>query len=455
MCLKQGFSLSIVLFAFSIVSCTSHIEPIEIQVNEFEIEDNAIVQRNRGIQNAIKKAAQMKNIRWSPTAEGMPWNNGEFQVGTTYSGIPYSSVLEYCKYVFLDVSVETFLTAVHNPRSVVYTENVSAENSKSVLGREYNGNNCACYYGSTCSYLIIYALGLPYGILAAEFPYYEDMEVVDEQSHLGVELADVLSSGRHVVLVTGIKRDNKGKIQSITVTENAWRTTSSSVYTPEQFDNYLSTGYTILRYKYFERNTNYNPLTYFVAIEGETLDHYSYNDDVCPNYGNKSNYNEGDIVIINIGQDYESKGFTQLLLYKNNQLVNIYTINDIDIVLSELAYGDYKVCLRKSSGQTSEFAYFKVVNMSVKIDSNGPEDVVYFASKNATPIYYDICNKLGHKGPKGANAVLSHLFTSDELSAGKTKLNSPLVLTEDYPYIKVHFENEFGRTIITAKKSFL
>lgn len=452
-CLRNVIAIVVIIF----VSCTPSLDNQKEENIGDEYFGKGIISdipENIGVQNALKKAAQMRNITWEPKAYGMPYNNGFFQANTSYSGIPYSSVLEYCQYVFLDVSVETFATAVNNPRSVLYTENVSKDHSKSILGRNYIGYNSACYYGSTCSYLIVYALGLPHGILASEFPFFKDMEVVEEQSYSGVKLADVLSSGKHVSLVTDIKRDRDGVIQLLTVTENAWMTTRSIDYTPTQFDKLFSLGYTLLRYKYIEKNTNYTAYTDFVAVEGEIRGSYSYNEDICPNYGNKSNYVEGDTVVLNITSNYKEKGYKYLKVIKNNNMLYLLPITDIDIYLKDLSYGDYQVCLTDGFNNLSQYSFFKVVNMSVSLDNLAGEDIVSFASKNATPLYYDICEENGLKGPSGVNDILTHVLTTEELSKGRAILTSPLRPTEEYPYIKVHFTTEYGRTIKTVRKSF-
>ena len=444
------FSLLLVLL-FLGCSETEEFSSASLEYNYFSLEDSL---KALGVKNAVKKAAQMKNVKWKTTAKGMPFNNGFFECNTEYSGIPYSNVLAYNQHVFLDVSIETFVTAVHNPRSVLYTENVSGTNSKSSLGRKYNGVGSACYYGSTCSYLVVYALGLPHGILAAEFPYWDEMEVVEDQSSSGVQLADVLSSIYHVVLVTDIKRYKDGTISTITITENASKTTSSRVFAPSQFDKYLSTGYTILRYKNIDKNIEYTPYTEFVAVDGETPSSYSFNEDLCPNYGNKSNYVEGDMVVINIAENYKKKGYTHMMVYKDDQLLYSLSISDIDMVLKGLSYGDYKVCLSNGFDVVSQYAYFKVVNMSVSLDNSSGQDVVYFASENAKPLYYDFCAENGQKGPSGVKGILSHVLTPSEISEGKATLSPPLITTKDTPYIKVHFETEYGRTTKMARKDF-
>lgn len=71
--------------------------------------------------NAVRKRAQqITNIRWEAKSD-VPRKTGHFAAGGTYTGIPYSSVKEMDKFVGFDVSFHTFMTAVNNPRSVLYT----------------------------------------------------------------------------------------------------------------------------------------------------------------------------------------------------------------------------------------------------------------------------------------------------------------------------------------------
>ena len=240
-------------------------------------------------------------------------------------------------------------------------------------------------------------------------------------------------------------------ISTITITENAGPTTSSREFNPSQFEQFLSTGYTILRYKFIEGNTDYTPLTEFVAVEDEIQSYYVFNDDLCPNYGNKSNYIEGDDVIINVTDNYKQMGYTHLSVYKDEQLYNNLTLTNVDVVLKGLPFGDYKVCLTNGHGKTSRYAFFKVVNMSVSFDNCGEYGAIIFNSINATPIYYEFCGEGGKKGPSGAKCVLSHMLSPLELSEGRATLSPPLVFTSDSPYVKIHFETEYGRTAKTVR----
>lgn len=101
--------------------------------------------------NMRKRAHQIADVFWTSLGN-IPNLSGFFPSGGTFSGIPYSSVKELDKNVGQEVSFYTFLSAVANPRSVLYTERV--------CNNPYKGVNCATYYGSVCSMTVNYALGL-------------------------------------------------------------------------------------------------------------------------------------------------------------------------------------------------------------------------------------------------------------------------------------------------------
>ena len=99
-------------------------------------------------EKSVKYARIMSRVKWTPVADGMPIKGqGFFKKGTEYTGVPYSSVKYEGRYIGFDIFLKTFLAAVQNPLSVVYTENLS----KKVT-------NAGCYYGKVCSSYTSYAL---------------------------------------------------------------------------------------------------------------------------------------------------------------------------------------------------------------------------------------------------------------------------------------------------------
>lgn len=392
-----------------------------------------------GVLNALKKAYQMANIQYTPVGSTMPYNSGYFTQGTTYKGMPYSSVKEYNQFVCEDVSFETFMTAIKNPRSVLYTENTNSSESTSALGRTYHGSNCACYYGSVCSGLLTYAYGLPQNVTTFEFSTWDDMELVEDQSPYGARLADCLWIDGHVKMVAGITRGSDGLITKIVAIENVNQKTTIREYTAAEFTTLLES-FTLYRYKYLYKNTKYTP-SQFVPVFGETATAYVYNEDICPNYGQKANYNEGDDIVLNLF-DYSTKGYTTLEVYKNDVLLLSRTISSSDEVLSSLEYGTYKARLT-GSGVTSDWAYWMVVQTNVA--RNG--DLFEFSSPNATPIYYEFCKTDGARTHEDIGGLSTHLFTDEELAAGQATPSSPVTPSSAYPYLKVHFQTEYGRVM--------
>ena len=100
----------------------------------------------------LRRADQITKLCWTPLAQ-VPTQGGYFNQGRTVKGVPYSSVKEMEKFVGQYVSFYTFMTAVSNPKSVLYTENVKEP--------PYHGTNCSTFYGTVCSIAVNYVLGLP------------------------------------------------------------------------------------------------------------------------------------------------------------------------------------------------------------------------------------------------------------------------------------------------------
>ncbi len=68
-----------------------------------------------------EKALLMRWAKWTPK-HAIPNNAGSFSSGKTITGLPYSSVKEMQKFIGLDVSIYTFLTAVNNPYNLINSE---------------------------------------------------------------------------------------------------------------------------------------------------------------------------------------------------------------------------------------------------------------------------------------------------------------------------------------------
>ncbi len=89
---------------------------------------------------SVDYARIMSRVKWTPVTKGMPKRGGYFEPGKEYTGVPYSSVKHVGRYIGFDIFLKTFLAAVENPKSVLYTENLQKKVS-----------NDECYYGKGCS----------------------------------------------------------------------------------------------------------------------------------------------------------------------------------------------------------------------------------------------------------------------------------------------------------------
>lgn len=382
-----------------------------------------------GARNAIKKAYQMTDLCFTPLDSFVANPSKTYYRGEKYRGLVYSSVKETHTFVGMDVSFHTFMTALHNPRSVIYTENVSKP--------PYHGSNCGAYYGTVCSGLITYALGLKVYQKSYDIARSDLMQLVEDQSANGVQLADVLWRKGHVAMVTGIKRNSKtGRVARVEISQARHRGCYRSWKNSEKaFNDLLKKGkWKIYRYKYLDQNTEYTPLTDFVAVGDEKLTPFKYNDDICTSRGDKVCYVVGDSVILNI-----AKGYKELEIYKDSELYQTFKIGkNLDIEVTGLPYGNYKA--RVVNGEKkSDYTFWQVIDANIKL--NKRLKTVSFHSANAKPVYLEFCSASGGRSTNGVFEL-----TEDDIARGDVDVSRFTdKLSGKTRLVKVHFESEYGR----------
>lgn len=380
--------------------------------------------------NVIKRAYQMTDLCFMPLDSFVANPNKSYYGGEQYQGMVYSSVKETCQFVGLDVSLHTFMTAMHNPRSVMYTENVSK--------LPYHGHNCGAYYGTVCSAFVTYALGMKVYEKTYDYPHCRFFELVEDQSSNGVRLADIINSGGHVQLVTGIRRDRKtGKVVDLEICEAVQLGSRKTTITGKGLDRKLRNGKRkIYRYMFLE-DAKYEPKTDFVALEGEQLTSFKYNEDICTNRGDKACYVAGDSVILNVFKRYKT-----LEIYKDSALYRTIRVGvDSDIVVKGLPYGDYKARV-VNDNKKSDYTYWKVVDAHVKLDTINKR--AYFSSENASPVYLEFSTRSGGRPTSGVFEL-----TEEDVRRGWADVSSYMSrgMKAKARLLKVHFECEYGRVI--------
>ena len=252
-----------------------------------------------GVQNALRRAKQLSQLRWTPVRPlpvGMKAEiPGEKRFYSIFlpawrpqTGANYSAARFDEKYIGYNVSLETYMTALSNPESVLYTRSL---HGKAPLS--------SAYYGTVCSEFVSYVLDMPFHIDCQQWPFLEGIEKVETEPLENLKLCDVLNEPtHHTTLITGISRDEDGKMAEITVTESTLPHVQSRTFTPREFTEYwLKDHYEVLRYGKIDKVT-YTPSPW-VRVEGDPeTERPVPNPVLMPDYGNKANYLLGETVTL-------------------------------------------------------------------------------------------------------------------------------------------------------------
>ena len=399
------------------------------------------------IVESYKRAQQFTDIRW----ESQALIAGAYNQGR-HKGMPYSLANEYNKYIGFDVSIKTFMTAVHNKHSLLYTENISTKNSQSSYKIKYNGPNnyCSIYMGTVCSFFVSYVLGLKIPYHVYEYNAMEELgliEKIEDQSVNGIEFMDVILESGHVSIITNIKRSQNGEIINLTWSESVSPFVKSNVMDTLEFKNRLDKKKgKIYRFKDWANSQAYKA-SEFVATYGESISDYKYNDDICTFAGDYACFREGDIIVI----DYRKGSYTGMELYKDNQLIETIPLSsdatDYAINLTErnLAFGTYKARLTNGKSH-SDYTYFEILQTDVTFENYDIHQKISFHSGNGTPIYIQFCIRNGESLGK-------YILTKDDIMNGYALVDAKALLKQyrnmtsfKYDvYVKVFFQGKYGR----------
>lgn len=422
---KSNIGLFRILLFLSLIicGCSSEEELVELPLDD-GISDVAI---ENGAMNAVRKARQMTDIEFIPK-NAIKLNSGSCKSGKKYQGMIYSLVSETENFVGTNVSFHTFMSAIHNPKSKLYTVDVSQP--------PYHGKMRRAYYGTVCSGLVSYALGIFPAFYTRDFRESNLMKEIDYTNPDNLHIADVLWKKGHVGIITDIVKDNNGHVSTIEISESVVPICKRYKKTREQFLNMMTSHFTtVLRYTELYKNTDYVSVPEFVAVLDEIPVQPQYNDDLCVDKGDKSCYLEEEEVIVNVMHSYE-----YIEIYRDNELYKTIDTKIEDVKLTNLPYGDYKARIY-SNGQYSDYTYWKTVNANVKADrANGR---LHISSANAVPCYVRARAISGLLDPTPTQKYGFHIISKDEISKGFMDIEK-LNLLEEYPYIFVCFSTEYG-----------
>lgn len=392
---------------------------------------------------AVEYARIMSRVKWTPVAEGMPIRGGGyFKKGTEYTGVPYSSVKSVGRYIGFDIFLKTFLAAVENPLSVLYTEDLSGKVT-----------NAAGYYGKVCSSFTSYALqcGIWYVSRLYGPPYRDGVRVVEPQSAQTVEVADVIftppkepSGGSHVEIVTGITRNADGTVTDVLVEESWPPTTRTIERNTFDFDSYIvANGRQLYRITDLDAWRGDN--------RAESLRFPNYAEDAATpvinrvlllDLGDWVPYHREQTVKIHV-MDRDAQGVKALVIQRGDTVVEEIRVEDRDVIERSLpACGDYTAHCLMADGSRSQACEFAICHLDFEIPPEmalGESLEIDFAADNLDVAIVHLNS--------GVNSYAHHsvLVTDRDREDGRIVIPPDLIRAPGSWQIWLIGENRYGR----------
>lgn len=339
--------------------------------------------------NAIKRARQLTDVEWTPkgTIPGKKKINGvyedyPFMEGRTYKGVPYEGgVASSYTYVGLNVDLDTFYSAVQNPRSILYTYD-----NKHAKG--------GAYYGTVCSKFAQYALNIPASFNTANIPHIEGLDTIASKgayNEYDVKLCDIMvDTSYHTVIVTDILYDSFGRVAFIEISEAVTPTCRRLLWTPEEFNTQWVPTYRLCRYKHI------NDIPYkkkeYVNIESENAEIPASITDpaLMPQYGDKKNNKRktGGTMPVHILKE----GYTKAVVLRDGEIISETDItNATEFTYPLGTVGHIEMYLEDANGNKSESRYAMVCQATVEVtDSSEYNDGklgVSYTGSSGKPLY--------------------------------------------------------------------
>lgn len=353
--------------------------------------------------NDVKeRALLMSCVEWVPKHD-IPNNLNHFDKGKDIVGLPYSSVKELQKFIGLDVSIYTFLTAVNNPYSLLYTEDV-AKGNPCYLGGVYNGKNSHTFYGTVCSSFTAFCFGennnyTSFNYRNGQVP---DYYLKPDQSIENVSPGDLFWCPGHVALITEVQKDNSGDIKTIELLESAGDKVYARKYTKSAFSLRMLGNSNPKNKAFLYRNklirTSTNKSQNNIAHENisQILNSLSIkNQEICTWFGDRPCIGEWDRLMIN----FNKKNYDKIIISLNNEVIDTLDISNVEHSI-EYKYkykGLYKAQLASDSIISSNYTSFEVIDTRTKVNHNddGSLEIVFANDSDPEVVYW--VNKAGEQ----------------------------------------------------------
>ncbi len=394
-------------------------------------------------EKSIEYARIMSRVKWTPVADTMPKRGGHFTAGEEYTGVPYSSVKHIGRYIGFDIFLKTFLAAVENPMSVLYTENLYGKVT-----------NAECYYGKVCSSYTSYALqcGNWYVSKVHGPRFREGVTLVEPPSAQTARPGDIIytppaqkNGGSHVEMVTEVVRNKDGKVTHVRIEESRPQTTSNTLRTSAALDAHLAS-----------RNRELYRITDLDAWRGgnkaESFLFPNYEDDLAiPEINHVLLLDRGDWVPYFQGQpvkfnimDRDNQGVDALVIKRAGKVVEKIVNPGKGVVERSFdACGDYTAQCVMQDGSLSQACEFAVCELDFKLSSTE----VWRGTLWNIELTTDNMNAIIVYFKNSSDGYDEHnvFITEDDRKSGKMTIPASVTQNADQMQVWLIGENRYGR----------
>lgn len=405
-------------FCFALLFIFLGCEKLEVlsqDITDIEVTSGTYEASSITSADVLERAWQMANVTWTPVNPVPKRGGGYYSSGNSVSGVPYSSVKEINTYLFQDVSYHTFMTAVHNPNSVLYTEDISQT--------PYHGLNCAPYYGGVCSSTVMYALGVNIPYYANQIKEQPFMHQLEQQEVDSLRVCDVIWKPGHVQMVFDVEH-RADTLYRITMFETSGNSAHITSYSAKGFKN-LWTTYEYVAYR--RENIIYTPK----PDDFEGFAPIDYNDDLCPSKGDRAVYRTDDTITVNIF----NSGYQEIVLQRGGREVMVDTYDGGTFQYTDLEPGIYE-CYLQGGGAKSQAVSFEVIRTDVQVETANNGNLLIRFSSDATADYAAVCDIHG--------SSQYYPISEEDRFRGRIVVPAPV---QSERYCKVVFRGEYGTMI--------
>jgi len=421
---------------------------------------------------ALRRIDYLQRLRFTPLAkvpDGYPSSGQSTNPSNTYyflsgrvaQGVPYSDVAETRTYVPNNVSLRTYMTAVKNRRSLLYTEELATNTSK--YGKTYKTGNRRAYYGSVCCGFTAWVMGMDTMYLAGAYGA-NNVPGLSSVAYNGVEdlrPLDLIWNEGHISIISEIWKDEFGKVKYIVWAEMSTPYCYLTPYTPEQFNERITDkAATIHRWDGWGSITEPEASEYSQYFLGQTRKEPEWSGDIMCFAGDYAAFVEGDIIYLNARRN---SVYTGVELYKNDELLQTINISGltadtivtpntddwvaVNLTTLNLTYGKYKARLTDGTN-TTDYTYFEVIDISFSATRINSSSISVSASSNSgVPVSIE---KVKDNGFPASPSGSFHAITDEEVEAGTFTLGWSYNST--YKYLLLLVRGDYGT--VAKKISF-